>query len=100
MNTTTATSLNYARSLTRVGLTTLILLSIPMLGNQLSSDVHWTLLDFAVMGSLLFVFGSVVTVAINLTPARLRLPFATAVTFAFVYLWAELAVGLFFNIGS
>ncbi|MDC8831184.1 hypothetical protein [Alteromonas gilva] len=100
MNNATFSPSHYGALLGKVILATMALLTIPLLGNQLSNDVNWSLLDFTVMGSLVFVFGSIVAIGVKLTPGRLKLPFAVIICMAFVYLWVELAVGVFFNLGS
>ncbi|MBP7741322.1 MAG: hypothetical protein KA104_01350 [Candidatus Pacebacteria bacterium] len=70
------------------------LLLVPFLGNW-----SWTLSDYAVAGTLLFGVG----VALNLLfrkAGKYRIPAAIVVVALFVWLWAELAVGIFTNWGS
>lgn len=61
--------------------------------------LNWTLFDFIVMGGLVFVMGSLYVLAIKRAD---KYKFAISLTFAlvFLWLWAELAVGVFTNWGS
>lgn len=75
------------------------LLMIPLVAMQFTSEVAWTRSDFAVMGVLLFVTG----IMLNLVTSRMskyKAVGAIAVVLVFLYVWAELAVGIFTNIGS
>jgi uncharacterized membrane protein len=83
-----------------IGLITLTLLLIPFFAMQVSHEVRWTSLDFLVMGGLLMLTGSAfVFLARRLPSVHLAL-LAVVVFVVFLYLWAELAVGLFFSLGS
>lgn len=79
---------------------TLLLLLIPLLAMQLSSEVNWDLTDFITMGALLFIAASLYVLLARQITAQKRLIVAVVVVMAFLYCWAELAVGIFFNFGS
>jgi len=93
-----------------IALTTAFLLLLPFLamkfdwrfpdpGNSVSDKVVWTQSDFIIMGILLFGSGSLyVLVARRVSKHRLIIGIALAL--AFMWLWAELAVGVFTNWGS
>ena len=67
---------------------------------QLTDEVRWDPIDFLVMGSLLFGTGSLfVVVAKRVAPAY-RVMVGLAFLAAFLYVWAELAVGIFTDLGS
>jgi hypothetical protein len=81
------------------------LLSIPYLVMQLNlvkpdstnpadMGVNWTLLDFMVMGVLIFGMGSLFIGVARVTPRKYRVLIALAVLAAFLIIWAHLAVGL------
>lgn len=87
----------------KLALATLVVLSIPLVAMQVSPEVNWTVLDFLVMGVLLFTCSSgFVLVSRRIAPAATGKRIAAAAVFAlvFLYAWAELAVGIFFDFGS
>lgn len=83
-----------------LALTVCVLLLIPLGAMQFTSAVNWGIEDFIAMGALLFVAGSaLVLVARKVSPKR-RLIVGALVAIAFLYVWAELAVGVFTNLGN
>ncbi|MBI5134305.1 MAG: hypothetical protein HZA81_02900 [Candidatus Taylorbacteria bacterium] len=77
------------------------LLMVPLVAMQFTEEVQWTGSDFAAMGALLFITGLILDFAVRkagTTPRKIG--FAAAILLGFVYIWAELAVGIFTNIGS
>jgi len=76
-------------------------LMIPLVAMQFTDEVNWTLLDFVTAGSLLFGSALVYELATRkMTNTKYRLAVGVAVTAALLYLWVELAVGIFTNWGS
>ena len=71
-------------------------------GSSESTDqgVNWTIGDFVAAGILLFGAGSLFVLAARRVPPRYRVPVGVAVAAVLFYVWAELAVGVFTNIGS
>ena len=97
------------KSILRVGLGTLALLMIPLLamvfdvgvpdpGNG-TGGVNWSLSDFVVMGALLFVTGLLLDFAWR-RAGKYRAVAVIGIFGFFLWLWVELAVGLFTNWGS
>jgi hypothetical protein len=78
----------------RIALVTSTLLMIPLLGRW-----SWTLGDFIVMGALIFGTGLAVSLAMTKI-GKNRYIAAVAIILLFLWLWAELAVGIFTNWGS
>lgn len=76
------------------------LLLIPLGAMQLNDAVNWSATDFAVMGALIFAAGSVFVLAARKVKPSRRLAVAVLVLALFLYVWAELAVGIFTNFGS
>jgi ABC-type enterobactin transport system permease subunit len=73
-----------------------ILLLIPFIAMQLSDEVHWSLADFIIMGSLLLVCALAVEFVLrHFKSLKNRLLLLFLVGCIFFLVWAELAVGLF-----
>jgi uncharacterized membrane protein len=73
-----------------------IILSIPLIAMQFTSEVNWNLLDFGVAGLLLG--GTAVVVELILrkfTSMKQRMIFCGLTLFVLALVWAELAVGIF-----
>jgi hypothetical protein len=77
-----------------IALGTLGLLLIPLLANW-----PWTLSDFLIGGTLIFVTGLALH-ATTRKPSQYRIAGVITIVFLFLWLWAELAVGIFTNWGS
>lgn len=89
------------KHIARIVLVTAIILSIPLVAMRFTSEVQWTVLDFAVIGTLLFGAGMVYElIALRLRTTNQRLVAAMVILCGVLWLWAELAVGVFTNWGS
>lgn len=85
----------------RVAVATVILLMIPLVAMQFSEDVEWNSTDFIVAGVLIFLSGSaLVTILKKVKDKNRRYIYICLLAVAFFYVWAELAVGIFTNLGS
>ena len=92
---------NITRRLSAWAIIVGIILMIPLVAMQFTDEVAWTLLDFVTAGSLLF--GSALASELatrNMITTKYRVTVGVAVMAALLYLWAELAVGIFTNWGS
>lgn len=83
-----------------IALATGAVLLIPFIAMQLSTDVKWDETDFFVMGALVFGAASLFVLTARRTPRRQWLLIGGIYMAAFLYIWAELAVGVFTNLGS
>ncbi len=83
-----------------IALATGLLLLVPLVAMQFTAEVNWTLFDFVVMGILLFGTGTLFVLVARVTPRKYRALIGFAIVAAFLWLWAELAVGIFTNWGS
>ncbi len=85
--------------LVRLALVAAALLLVPLVVMQFTDEVAWTLPDFLVMGALLFGTGVCLVWSAQKVPRHRAVVGATILT-AFLFIWAELAVGVFTNLGS
>ncbi len=79
---------------------TCLLLLIPFVAMQVSSEVRWTSFDFIVMGTLLLLVGFLLIILARKLPPKQFHVSVIAVCLGFLYVWAELAIGIFFSFGS
>ena len=82
-------------------LISLSLLIVPLVGTIASQEVNWSPLDFVVAAAIiLLAAGLFDLVGRRIDAAGKRLPYYALIAAFVLYLWAELAVGIFFNFGS
>jgi len=73
-----------------------LLLMIPLVAMQFTTEVNWTLWDFVIMGLLLFVSAfSIDFVLKKFKTLKSRLILVFGILALLVLVWAELAVGIF-----
>ena len=73
-----------------------LLLLIPLIAMQFSSEVNWSLGDFLVMGVLLLAVGFTFEVVLRKVPKKNnRIALMATIIILFLLIWAELAVGIF-----
>ena len=82
-----------------IALGTGLLLLVPLIAMQFTGEVNWTLSDFIVMGTLIFTASSLFVLTARKVRKN-RLVVGAVFLLAFLWLWAELAVGIFTNWGS
>lgn len=83
-----------------IALATGLTLLIPLIAMQFTSEVNWDTRDFVVMGFLVFSTASLFVLVSRRAPRRRRVVIGFVFAAVFVYVWAELAVGIFTNLGS
>ena len=83
-----------------IALATGLVLLIPLIAMQFTTEVNWNTADFIVMGILLFGAASSFVLVSRKAPRRQRLYIALLFAAVFIFIWAELAVGIFANLGS
>lgn len=99
MNTGRTNLIHQPRVFAWIAAGTGLVLLLPLVAMQFSTDVVWTLSDFVAMGVLVFGTASLFVVAARRVPGH-RALIGAAFVLAFLYLWAELAVGIFTDLGS
>jgi len=89
------------RGLLRAVLGTAAILLLPLVAMQFTDEVNWSAADFLVAAMLLLGAGYGLDLLLRTFPGTgQRLAGAGLLGLAFLYAWAELAVGIFFGLGS
>jgi protein-S-isoprenylcysteine O-methyltransferase Ste14 len=71
------------------------LLCIPLIAMQFSEEVFWTSSDFVIMGILLLITGLLGELVLRkIKSKRNRIIVAAVILLTFLFVWAELAVGI------
>ena len=84
------------KRLTGILLTVAIILSIPLIAMQFTSEVDWDLRDFVIMGVLLTGTGLMCELVMRKVKTfGGRLLIIGAILGVFLLIWVELAVGIF-----
>lgn len=83
-----------------IALGTGLVLLVPLVAMRFTDAVAWSAMDFVVMGALLAGMASLFVLVARKGPGRLLLPIGGLFLLGFLYLWAELAVGIFTGLGS
>ena len=79
-----------------IALATGAVLLIPLVAMQFTDQVDWGVVDFIVMGALLFGAAGLYVLVARRLPQKWRAVCGAIVALAFLYIWAELAVGIIF----
>ena len=74
---------------------TIILLTIPFLSNMYINDFNWSLVDFIIMGVLIFSFLFFTDFIRKKFSGIKEILAIIIVVIVFILFWAELAVGIF-----
>jgi hypothetical protein len=82
-----------------IALATGLILLIPLIAMQFTAEMNWTLFDFVAAGVLLFGTGLIFVLAAR-KARKYRAVIGLVLAAALIWLWAELAVGIFTTWGS
>lgn len=83
------------RRLTGIVLTVLLLLLIPFIAMQFTTEVNWSVMDFVIMGILLLGTGLLCELVLrNVKSFEKRLLLIGTILLICFLIWAQLAVGL------
>jgi predicted membrane channel-forming protein YqfA (hemolysin III family) len=92
---------NITRRLVAWAIIVALILIVPLVAMQFTDEVNWTRSDFIVAGLLLFGSALIYELATNnMTNTKNRLAVGIVVAAVLLWLWAELAVGVFTDWGS
>ncbi|GHM99392.1 hypothetical protein WSM22_08820 [Cytophagales bacterium WSM2-2] len=84
------------KRLTGIVLGIALLLLIPFIAMQFTTEVHWTLIDFVAAGALLFATGLACEFVIRkVSKVEYRVVMCLAILAVFFIIWVQLAVGIF-----
>ena len=82
-----------------IGLGVCVVLSVPLALMQMTDRINWNLYDFVIMGVLIFSFACIyILLARKFKKHTLAL--AVVLAIIYLYIWAELSVGIFTSLGS
>lgn len=88
--------MNKNKRLFKILLIVPLLLLIPLIAMQFTSEVNWSLFDFLIMGVLLVGLGLAFELVLRKVPKREnRIALFAIIIIVFLLIWAELAVGIF-----
>ena len=85
---------------TWVAIITALLLMIPLVAMQFTDEVNWNIGDFIIMGAMLSGIGSLFVLVSRKVQSRQRIVIGAVLAILFLWLWAELAVGVFTTWGD
>lgn len=89
------------KSIFHVAAVTAAVLMVLLVAMQFTGEVNWTGSDFLIAGILLMATGlAFVLASRTVKTTRQRMLVGGLIALAFVYVWAELAVGIFTDLGS
>ena len=83
-----------------VALATGVVLLVPLIAMQFTNEVNWDETDFTVMGLFLFCAGSTFVLLSRKVSGKYRMGIGALLVVVLVFVWAELEVGIFTNLGS
>lgn len=73
-----------------------LILTIPIIAMQFTTEVDWSFSDFIIMGILLIGTVSLIELGLRLAKSNTqKLLIIAGILFLFLLIWAELAVGIF-----
>jgi hypothetical protein len=83
-----------------IALAVAAVLLVPFIAMRFTAEVLWDQTDFITMGSLLFGSASLCVMTMRRASRNRRALVLVTFLGAFLYIWAELAVGVFTKVGS
>lgn len=87
-------------SILRIAIATAVILLVPFVAMQITDQLTWDVTDFLTLGVLIFGAGLAYELVTKVVSRTHRVAIGLAVAAALLWVWAELAVGVFTNWGS
>lgn len=85
----------------RILLFTAIILTIPLIATQFAEQISWSIADFIIAGGLLVVTGLTYEfVANKIQNKKAKIIVGIVFLLGLLWIWVELAVGIFTNLGN
>ncbi|MFD2542165.1 hypothetical protein ACFSSB_07535 [Lacinutrix gracilariae] len=73
-----------------------LILLVPLIAMQFTTQVHWSVLDFIVAGTLLLIGGLILELILKkVAKKQNRTVLVLILIISLLLIWAELAIGLF-----
>lgn len=92
---------NITRRLGVWAMVIVVVLTVPLVAMQFTDEVAWGVMDFAIIGTLLFGVALAYEVMANKFRTRKeRAVIGIVLAVILLYIWAELSVGIFTHLGS
>jgi hypothetical protein len=87
--------IKFYQSIPAVALVTVIILMVPLVAMQFTDEVNWSIMDFLLMGSLIFGTGVLFVLVMRLSRNIVyKVASGLAIGATFFMVWVNLAVGL------
>ena len=101
MKTTQPSFVKRHAGIVRVIVGTALILTVPLVAMQFTDEVDWDIADFLIIGILLLVAGTTFELILRkVKNVHHRITLGVILLLVVLYIWAELAVGIFTNWGS
>lgn len=101
MKTTRPSFVTRHAGIVRVIVGTALILTVPLVAMQFTDEVDWDIADFLIIGILLLVAGTTFELILRkVKNVHHRITLGVILLLVVLYVWAELAVGIFTNWGS
>ena len=87
---------NFSKRILTYFLIVIVILSIPLIAIQYTSEVNWTLFDFSMASLLLITTLTLIEITLqNFKNKTFRITTVFVIVFLFLLLWGDLSVGIF-----
>lgn len=96
----TKNSRSLSRAILYAAIGTAAVSLVPLVAMQLTHEVNWDVIDFIIIGGLLFSVGMIYQLVARKVARKYQIVIGIVLAAVLIYIWAELAVGIFTTFGS